>query len=305
MSHNGGNLYKAKACRKSDKKLSWNLTGPQGPPGVQGIHGVQGIQGTEGQRGEPGPAGPASTQEAFNSLTVGNGFGAAVIVDCPTGTIATGGGGFSTRQHRRLHVHRHPGTRRQRDSAHGVASRLPEQFRLGDHHQCLRGLRPGRLTHPNRVRWLRWPATWCSTLRTQRSGSSPAWAAQSSSGACAQLPRELVAGRSYNPSGPYAERLIAARHRSTHRRLSGGPLGCVPSPMPLPPLAGARATRWIQGRARPPLPPPPRPEPRAPRDMDAGLGEGSKMSEGPTRSLRTRRRGLECDPQFVRRALPE
>ena len=67
VSHNGGSLYKAKACRKSDKKLSWNLTGPQGPPGVQGIHGVQG---TQGQRGEPGPAGPASTQEAFNSLTV-------------------------------------------------------------------------------------------------------------------------------------------------------------------------------------------------------------------------------------------
>jgi hypothetical protein len=96
VSHSGGNLYKANACKKSDKKLSWNLTGPQGPPGVQGIHGVQGLQGIQGKQGEPGPAGPASTQEAFNSLLVGNGSGAAVIVDCPTGTIATGGGGFST-----------------------------------------------------------------------------------------------------------------------------------------------------------------------------------------------------------------
>lgn len=45
-------LYTGK-CKKGDRKLSWNTTGPQGPQGPQGS---QGPQGAAGAAGAPGPA---------------------------------------------------------------------------------------------------------------------------------------------------------------------------------------------------------------------------------------------------------
>jgi hypothetical protein len=46
-------------CLSSEKKLTWNQTGPQGPVGPVGPAGVQGPAGTAGPAGDQGPAGPA------------------------------------------------------------------------------------------------------------------------------------------------------------------------------------------------------------------------------------------------------
>src|SRR5688572_32906275 len=43
-------------CRKSERPLSWNVTGPAGP---QGPPGPQGDPGAPGAAGPPGPEGPA------------------------------------------------------------------------------------------------------------------------------------------------------------------------------------------------------------------------------------------------------
>ena len=52
------------ACRKHERPLSWNVTGPTGPAGPQGPvgpagpPGAQGLQGPQGPDGPVGPAGP-------------------------------------------------------------------------------------------------------------------------------------------------------------------------------------------------------------------------------------------------------
>jgi hypothetical protein len=48
-------------CRKSERPLSWNVTGPagpQGPPGPQGDRGADGAAGPPGPEGPAGPPGP-------------------------------------------------------------------------------------------------------------------------------------------------------------------------------------------------------------------------------------------------------
>lgn len=70
-------------CKKSERTLDWNQTGPQGPQGPQGIQGVQGtqgdngiqgVQGVKGDRGDPGtpgspgaqgPQGPAGASDVY------------------------------------------------------------------------------------------------------------------------------------------------------------------------------------------------------------------------------------------------
>lgn len=47
------------ACRKHERPLSWNVTGPAGPQGPAGPPGLQGPQGPQGPVGPEGPAGPA------------------------------------------------------------------------------------------------------------------------------------------------------------------------------------------------------------------------------------------------------
>jgi hypothetical protein len=59
----GGSLYKAKSCKKHDKRLTWNKLGPrgpQGPVGAQGPRGLQGVPGSQGAAGQQGPAGPGA-----------------------------------------------------------------------------------------------------------------------------------------------------------------------------------------------------------------------------------------------------
>jgi hypothetical protein len=47
----GGALYKAKKCKKGDKKLSWNKQGPQGKTGATGAPGANGAPGAPGTPG--------------------------------------------------------------------------------------------------------------------------------------------------------------------------------------------------------------------------------------------------------------
>jgi Lamin Tail Domain/Collagen triple helix repeat (20 copies) len=52
-------------CRKSERPLSWNVTGPagpQGPPGPQGDRGADGAAGPPGPEGPAGPPGPKGDQ---------------------------------------------------------------------------------------------------------------------------------------------------------------------------------------------------------------------------------------------------
>jgi hypothetical protein len=49
-----GNLRVIKAgkkCRKSERAIAWNQTGPMGQQGLQGSQGIQGIQGIQGPQG--------------------------------------------------------------------------------------------------------------------------------------------------------------------------------------------------------------------------------------------------------------
>lgn len=52
VTHKGGALYKAKSCKKHDKKLSWNK---QGRPGATGATGATGPAGPTGPQGPAGP----------------------------------------------------------------------------------------------------------------------------------------------------------------------------------------------------------------------------------------------------------
>jgi hypothetical protein len=67
--HRGsGLLYRAKHCKRHDRKLTWNVrgrrgpAGPQGPPGPTGPRGgprgARGLRGLRGLRGATGPRGP-------------------------------------------------------------------------------------------------------------------------------------------------------------------------------------------------------------------------------------------------------
>ena len=95
---NSGTVYRIKApdlpgaCHsKNHVEFTWSLQGPQG------------VQGPAGPTGPQGPAGPAGglavsaikVVTAFTAPIPAGGKG-SVAVDCPAGTIATGGGGRST-----------------------------------------------------------------------------------------------------------------------------------------------------------------------------------------------------------------
>src|SRR5437868_1281702 len=50
------------SCGPKEKKIHWNVTGPQGPMGPQGPQGPQGLQGLQGAQGLQGPKGPQGAQ---------------------------------------------------------------------------------------------------------------------------------------------------------------------------------------------------------------------------------------------------
>jgi hypothetical protein len=58
-------IVTAKAkCRRGEKKLSWNTTGPRGPAGANGANGAGGASGAEGKAGANGAATVYSTSQS-------------------------------------------------------------------------------------------------------------------------------------------------------------------------------------------------------------------------------------------------
>src|SRR4051794_17429307 len=56
-----GAMRLASTCKKSERKVAWNVQGPAGPAGPQGATGAPGAQGSAGALGEPGtPGAPGS-----------------------------------------------------------------------------------------------------------------------------------------------------------------------------------------------------------------------------------------------------
>ena len=49
---------KSTGCRKAERRVSWNVRGPQGQPGATGPRGAGGPRGADGATGPSGPAGP-------------------------------------------------------------------------------------------------------------------------------------------------------------------------------------------------------------------------------------------------------
>jgi Collagen triple helix repeat (20 copies) len=68
-------------------------TGPQGAPGPAGAAGATGATGPQGASGAQGPAGIAGVQVVESAPTQTSGQSRVVDVSCPTGMLATGGGG--------------------------------------------------------------------------------------------------------------------------------------------------------------------------------------------------------------------
>ena len=88
-------------CKKTEKAISWNATGPQGPAGAAGADGADGTNGTNGTNGTPGatgatgPAGPAAIpnvgEVSVNLASVGanTGFNPVAVLEAPSLSAGT------------------------------------------------------------------------------------------------------------------------------------------------------------------------------------------------------------------------
>jgi hypothetical protein len=102
-------------CKSTEKKLTWNQTGPQGPagaqgpkgdPGQQGAPGPKGADGATGPQGEPGPAGPAGTPGGLsdvytssgNASIDGSNYTVITALNLPAGKYLVNGWGMSLNQ---------------------------------------------------------------------------------------------------------------------------------------------------------------------------------------------------------------
>src|SRR5690242_825292 len=52
-------------CANGERKITWNVRGPQGPRGEPGVAGGRGPAGPAGAKGLPGPAGPPGVPGAI------------------------------------------------------------------------------------------------------------------------------------------------------------------------------------------------------------------------------------------------
>ena len=79
-------------CARGSVPLRWNQQGPVGARGPAGPAGPAGAAGPPGPVGPAGPSGIANVQYIFGDMVPNTSVARAM---CPTGTIVTGGGGFS------------------------------------------------------------------------------------------------------------------------------------------------------------------------------------------------------------------
>jgi hypothetical protein len=89
-------------CRRDERLVVWNVTGPKGPIGPQGPQGLTGAEGPQGARGEPGrdgergPAGPGFSGIQYYSVGAGDlrpagpGLFATAFGPPPGGVFSTG-----------------------------------------------------------------------------------------------------------------------------------------------------------------------------------------------------------------------
>ena len=94
-----GLLRLASKCKKGERRVVWNVTGPAGPTGPQGTQGAQGAQGGQGAPGNPGAPGadavaPAGAVMFFDLASCPNGWseytkarGRYLVGNQPTGTL--------------------------------------------------------------------------------------------------------------------------------------------------------------------------------------------------------------------------
>ena len=83
--------------RAGQLPVARGATGATGPAGPQGPPGPPGSTGATGATGQTGPAGPSYAADATVVSQVGpldNGAAVAITATCPTGDVATGGGGL-------------------------------------------------------------------------------------------------------------------------------------------------------------------------------------------------------------------
>lgn len=88
-----GALRLANKCRRSERSLSWNQTGPKGLQGLPGrdVVGARGDTGAPGVQGQQGPLGPGATSLQTTIAAGGN----STLASLPNGVTVSGscGGG--------------------------------------------------------------------------------------------------------------------------------------------------------------------------------------------------------------------
>ncbi len=85
------------ATTSKAKKGPRGKQGPQGPAGAQGPQGPAGLKGDKGEKGATGQTGPSGVpglHKVTNTESIGANTTGTVIVECPAGELATGGGSF-------------------------------------------------------------------------------------------------------------------------------------------------------------------------------------------------------------------
>lgn len=90
------NYEAGRRCRSTEKRVTWNRTGPRGPQGVPGSTGAPGPQGVPGPSGAPGPTGApgvSGREVVFADGEMGAGVPHGITsVSCPAGKVAIAGG---------------------------------------------------------------------------------------------------------------------------------------------------------------------------------------------------------------------
>lgn len=89
----------AVACKSSEKRIAWNVRGPQGIPGTAGVNGTNGTDGTDGTDGVDGVSGYQVVTKDFDQVEEFGGGSITTIlleVSCPAGKVAIGGGASGT-----------------------------------------------------------------------------------------------------------------------------------------------------------------------------------------------------------------